>query len=303
MFEKILNLQLQLLILMLLGIVVKRKKIINDSQQKGLSELLLNVLLPATIIKSFIANESISNELIKNSIVMITICLIIQIVLIIILPKVLKSFGSEKARIMEYGLLVSNSSFIGIPIIEYLYDSQAVMYASIYLIPLRFTMWTIGLALFDKNINLKKGIGKTLSHPCIVAVMLGFILLLTNIKLPTAITGSIEMVAKSTNCISMITVGCALADIDYKNLFDFPTAIYTFLRLIILPLSVYFILSALGIDKLLISISVLLTAMPCASSCPVLAQKYDCDYKFAAKLVLITTILSVITIPCICLLL
>ena len=50
MFLKMMNLQIELLLLMLIGFVVKKMKVIDTSQQKGLSELLINVILPATII-------------------------------------------------------------------------------------------------------------------------------------------------------------------------------------------------------------------------------------------------------------
>ena len=302
MFEKMLTLQLELLLMMIVGFIVKKKKIISVQQQKGLSELLLNVILPATIIKSFITSSGLSTDLLANSISMMATCLIIQIVLIITLPILLRPF-KEKAKIMEYGLLVSNSSFIGLPVIEYLFDSQAVMYASIYLIPFRFIMWTVGLSLFTDELDLKSGLKKMLLHPCIISVVIGSLIMLLHIQLPQAITGTVEIISSASNCLSMITIGAVLADIKWNKLLDLSTIAFTIARLIILPLIVYYVLSLLKADSLLIDIAVLMSAMPCGSTCPVLAQKYDKDYEFAAKLVLITSILSTITIPCICLLL
>ena len=302
MFEKMLTLQVELLLLIIVGFIVKKKNVISVQQQKGLSELLINVILPATIIKSFINNSNMSKDLLPNGISMIVTCLIIQVVLVITLPIILKPF-KEKANIMEYGLLVSNSSFIGLPVVEYLFDSQAVMYASIYLIPFRFVMWTIGLTLFTDELDVKSGFRKVLLHPCIVSVVIGSLIMLLHIQLPLAITGAVGMISNASNCLSMVTVGSVLADISWNKLFDKSTIAFSITRLIILPLTVYYSLAMLKADNLLISIAVLMTAMPCGSTCPVLAQKYGKDYEFAAKLVLLTSLLSTITIPCICLLL
>lgn len=302
MFEKMVNLQIELLLLLFVGFIIKKKGVIDDQQQRGLSELLINVILPATIIKSFITDGKISGQVLTNCIIMCVICLAIETILILTLPKLLKPFGKDKVCVMEYGLLVPNSGFIGLPVIEYLYDSTALMYASIYLIPLNVTMWTFGLSLFTDTVDIKSGIKKVITHPCIVAIIFGFILMIFNIHLPSAISGTVEMISKASSCISMISVGTVLADIKWNKLFDLSTLTYTALRLIVLPLLVYAVLKVIGVNDLLISLSVLMTAMPCGSTCPVLAQKYNKDYKFAAKLVLLTSIFSAVTVPCLCLL-
>ena len=113
MFLKMMNLQIELLLLMLIGFVVKKMKVIDTSQQKGLSELLINVILPATIIKSFISQQNTSLDVLKNSIIMIALCLAIQIAIMLGAKLLPKFFDKDKAKIMEYGLLVSNSSFVG----------------------------------------------------------------------------------------------------------------------------------------------------------------------------------------------
>ena len=101
----------------------------------------------------------------------------------------------------------------------------------------------------------------------------------------------------------MIVIGAILSDIDFDHLLDKSIVVFTLLRLFILPITVFVILKLLNLDSLLIAIAVILTAMPCGSTCPILAQKYNCDYKFAAKLILVTSLLSVVSIPLICLLL
>lgn len=302
MFIKMANLQMQLLLLMLVGFVIKKKNIIDDRQISGLSELLINVILPSTIIKSFISNRDGSLDVFNDYLMVAFVCLLLELVLIIILPKMLKVFGEEKAKVMEYGLLVPNSGFIGLPVIEYMYESTMVMYASFYLIPLNITMWTVALSLYTKENSFKVGLKKVILHPCIMAIVIGLILMAFNIQLPSAITGAVEMIAKSSGCISMLAVGAIIADIKWNNIIDISTVSYSILRLIILPLIVYFTLLAFHVNEMVIISSTLMTAMPCGTMCPVLAKKYGSDYKFAGKLMLVSSIFSIVTVSCICLL-
>lgn len=303
MFLKMMNLQIELLLLMLIGFIVKRIKVIDTVQQRGLSELLINVILPATIIKSFISQQNTSLDVLKNSVIMIVVCLAIQLAIMLVSPLFQRFFDKDKAKIMEYGLLVSNSSFVGLPVIEYMFGLEAVMYASIYLIPMRFTMWTVGISLFSKDSDFKKNIKKVIFHPCIIAVLLGFVLMFLPFTLPATFTETVAIVSRSSTCLSMIVIGAILADINFDHLLDKEIIVFSALRLFILPISVYLILKLIKLDSLLIAISVILTAMPCGSTCPILAQKYNSDYKFAAKLILVSSLLSVVSIPLICLLL
>ena len=73
--------------------------------------------------------------------------------------------------------------------------------------------------------------------------------------------------------------------------------VYSFYRLLLIPLLVGILLWKLPLDELSIKVSVLLTAMPAASTTVMLAEKYGRDYKFASELIMTSTLLSLITIP------
>lgn len=300
LFFQMFGLQIELLLLMGVGYAVNKLKIIDKHQQKGLSELLINIILPANIIKSFISNK-FSYELLQNSILMLIICAVIQLFAIVVFPYLFKKFDKTKANVMEYGMLVSNSSFIGIPVVDYLFGSVAVVYTAIFQIPMRITMWTAGISLFTENYDKKEKIRLIFAHPCIIAVYIGLLLMLLQIELPTFISGTIGYLSNATTAISMIIIGSLLAEIKVNDFFDKGSMYFTFLRLIFFPLLVLVVLRLLNVDNMLVSISVLLTAMPCGSTCAILAQKYGYDDLYATKLIFVSSIISTITVPLICL--
>ena len=300
LFFQMFGLQIELLLLMGVGYAVNKLKIIDKHQQKGLSELLINIILPANIIKSFISNK-FSYELLQNSILMLIICAVIQLFTIVVFPYLFKKFDKTKANVMEYGMLVSNSSFIGIPVVDYLFGSVAVVYTAIFQIPMRITMWTAGISLFTENYDKKEKMRLIFAHPCIIAVYIGLFLMLLQIELPAFISGTIGYLSNATTAISMIIIGSLLAEIKVKDFLDKGSMYFTFLRLIFFPLLVLVVLRLLNVDNMLVSISVLLTAMPCGSTCAILAQKYGYDDLYATKLIFVSSIISTITVPLICL--
>ncbi|MCR3761173.1 AEC family transporter [Clostridium felsineum] len=308
LFLQMLNLQFAMFVLILIGIIAKKIKIVSASAQKSLSDLLIYFILPCNIIESF--QGKLTHNLMANSLISLVISLIIQ-VLSIVLGRVLFFRFSDKMKpVMKYGLICSNSSFIGLPVINNVYNSIGVLYASIFQIPIRITMWTSGLAEFtgrkvDENgtvqpIFTKKTIKNLMLHPCIVAVFLGLAIMVFNIPLPKFINKSIAFMSQCTIPISMIVIGCILAECKINQLFDKATFYFTFIRLLAFPLLIFFVLKLLKIDPLITGVATLLTGMPAGTTTAILADKYGCDAVFASTIIFTSTLFSIITIPILC---
>lgn len=293
-FLQMLTLQLSLFLLIIVGVFAKRNSIISETGKKNISNLLINIILPCNIINSFSGN--ISNEIIKNSVLAVIISFIIQLSSIIIGKPLFKKFKDNKKPVLNYGLICSNSSFIGLPVVASIFGNTGVLYASIFQIPIRITMWTSGLALFTTS-DKKKAYKDLLKHPCIIAVEIGFLIMVANISLPEFIGNTISTLSQCTVPISMLVVGCILAECNLLQIFDWSAIYFSFIRLIAFPALVFVILKILGVNDLIIGISILLTGMPAGSTTAILADKYGCDSGFASKVILVSTLLSIFTIP------
>ena len=197
---------------------------------------------------------------------------------------------------MTYGMICSNSSFIGIPVAEALYGSLGVMYTSIYQIPIRFTMWTAGLSLFTQ-VDKKDACRKLAKHPCIIAIFVGFFLMLLPVSLPSFLQNTIASVSRCTIPLSMFVIGAILADADIRTIFTKKTLYFTLLRLILFPLFIFLVLKPFHLDPLLVSICVIMSGMPAGSTTSVLADKYGCDPVFASQIIFVSTLFSIFTIP------
>ncbi|UZW13537.1 AEC family transporter [Clostridium pasteurianum] len=308
LFLQMLNLQLAMLILIIIGIISRKRKIININAQKCLSNLLIYLILPCNIIISF--QGKLTSGLIKNSLAAFCISLVIQIISIFLGKLLFRRFSDKMQPVMNYGLICSNSSFIGLPVINNIFNSTGVLYTSIFQIPIRITMWTSGLTQFtgrkvDENgkkqpVFTKQTIKSLIFHPCIIAVFLGLLIMAFSIKLPDSINRSITFMSQCTIPISMIVIGCILSECKVSQIFDKSTFYFTFIRLISFPLLVFVLLKLLKVDPLIIGVSTLLTGMPAGATTAILADKYGCDAAFASAVIFISTIFSIVTVPILC---
>ena len=176
-----------------------------------------------------------------------------------------------------------------------------MMYASIYVIPQRIFMWSVGLTYFTEAPDKKTLFKKVATHPCILSVCIGFFLMVTQIQLPEVLNVTIKNIAGANTFLAMALVGVILSRVKMKELVDRDTIYYAFIRLVFIPLLVYVGCKLAGLDDLVTGVSVVLAAMPAASTTAIIASKYKKDEKFATRCVVSSTLLSLVTVPVWCL--
>ncbi len=296
LFTQMVHLQLTLFLLIIIGLTLKKTGIITKEGQKCLSDITVNLILPCNIISSFMGEMNVSEQFIKNCSGAFLISLGIQMFSILFAKYCFLRCPKEKSRIFTYGMIVSNSSFIGIPIIHSLYGAVGVLYTSFFQIPVRLTMWSSGLALFT-HVDRKEAYKKLVKHPCIIAVFLGVLLMVSQVKFPAFLENTLEGISKCMVPVSMLAIGAMLAESDIRRMFTRDVLYYCALRLLAYPLLILGVLRLLGIDSVLCSTMVLLSAMPMASTTAILADKYDCSPELASQTIFVSTLLSIVTLP------
>jgi predicted permease len=192
---------------------------------------------------------------------------------------------------------------MGNPIAEGVYGAEGLMYASIFLVPQRIVMWSAGVSYFTESPDRKTVVKKVLTHPCIVAVYIGLFFMITQISMPAFLENTIRNVGGCTTTVSMILIGTILAEVKAGSIIDKGIMKYTLIRLFFIPFLVYICCRLFPVRPMISGVSVLLTGMPAGSTTAILAAKYDGDYIFATKCVVVTTLLSLVTIPLWCMVL
>jgi len=296
----ILQTQLIILILIVVGFCITKAGLFSAKTKADMTNVVLYIVLPCNIFSSF--HKGISSETIIQCAIVLLAAFGLQL-LYILLNKILYiKFTPERRIVVQYATIVNNASFIGLPVIGSVYGEIGMLYGSFVLIPIRIFMWTAGLSLYTKA-EKKQRIKVVATHPCIWAVILGFVYALVTFELPAFLSGAITAIGNCNLALSMIIIGSILSEADLKHLQDKDCFYYSFFRLIAIPAFVFGVLWLLRADPLTSGVIVLSSAMPAAATTAMLADKYGKDSAFASKLVFTSTILSMITLPIIAVLL
>lgn len=298
-FTELLNLEGLMFLCAVCGIVMKRRKILPDNAREVLTDLVMNLILPASIIHSF--EMEFNMTVLKKFAVILIIAAAAQVISMICANLFWNRQPKNLKAVFQYGTQVSNAGFLGLPVTEGVLGAEGLMYASVFLIPQRIVMWTAGIAYFTSSADWKGTFKKLAKNPCIIAVYIGFFLMLTQFQLPVMIENTLVKLAACTTPLTSILIGIMVADVDYRSLISPMMFVLVFVRQLLLPGLVFLGCALLHIDPLLTGVSVLLVGMPVGSTAPILAAKYGGDYEFAGKCVILSTVLSLFTIPLWCL--
>ena len=297
-FDSMFSMQGMLFTLMLLGWFLKRIGVITDSGKSMLMDLVIDVTLPCSIVKSF--QMEFSAEVVQSCLVIFIVAVVIQIGSFLLGFVLYPKADPRHKKVLQYATICSNAGFLGNPIAEGIFGSLGLLYASVYLIPQRTFMWSAGLTYFTTSPDKKTLAKKVLTHPCIIAVFIGFFLMFTQLQLPAFLNETIASIGNANTPISMMLIGTILAGVPFRSLAGKSVCYYSFVRLFLMPLLVWIGCRLFALDALVTGVSVVLAAMPAASVTAIMAAKYGADAESAPRCVVFSTLISMETIPLWC---
>lgn len=293
-FFKMVDVQTVLFIYMAVGFGCRKAGIFNDVARDKLTDFVVFVTLPCMIFESF--NMTFSLESLKQGALALLIAVGMSCVALLLGKVLYNRFPYEEKSILQYGTLVSNSGFAGLPVVSGAYGDEGLFLGSLFIIPTRILMWSAGISLFTRA-DAKQAVKKVLLNPGIIAVEVGLVRMLFQIPLPHFVDTAVDNLGGCTSPMAMALVGAILVDVPLKTVFDLKSFYLVAVRQFLLPGICLAALRLLHVDPLTIGVSVVITGMPIGSTTAILAQKYVADAKFASKCVFISTLTSLVTVP------
>lgn len=293
-FFKMVDVQTVLFIYMAVGFGCRKAGIFNDVARDKLTDFVVFVTLPCMIFESF--NMAFSLESLKQGALALLIAVGMSCVALLLGKVLYNRFPYEEKSILQYGTLVSNSGFAGLPVVSGAYGDEGLFLGSLFIIPTRILMWSAGISLFTRA-DAKQAVKKVLLNPGIIAVEVGLVRMLFQIPLPHFVDTAVDNLGGCTSPMAMALVGAILVDVPLKTVFDLKSIYLVAVRQFLLPGICLAALRLLHVDPLTIGVSVVITGMPIGSTTAILAQKYVADAKFASKCVFISTLTSLVTVP------
>lgn len=290
-----------LFLIIIVGLYARKRNVITADTTGKLSTLLLQITMPMLIFSSF--DFEVSEEMLRNALLVLVLSFLIHFFSMLIAKFLYVSYQASTRNILKFVTVFSNCAFMGFPVLYSVFGSKGVFYGALYGIPFNILALSYGVMIFTGK-NDKDTLKKIIIHPVNLSVVAGMVFFLLKIQLPKPVSEAVAMTGSMTSPLSMVIVGALLADVPIRGLLR-GSEIYigSAVRLIVIPLIVYGLLSLLPIPREVMQVCIILAAMPAAANATIFAEKFGGDAMLAARLTSISTIFSILTIPLILMLL
>ena len=296
-FQVIATTMCSLIIIVIAGFVSHKRGIINEEFERKLSGFVIKVTCPALLISSTMGDKMPDREHIPMLLLVSLLTYVILIPLAYVQP-VLMRVKRDLRGMYSFMLTYSNVGFIGYPVVASIFGSDAVFYACILNVFNTITVFIWGV-MFISGENLKDGFRfRLFVSPAMVATYISVIIVVLNLHTPKAIAMPLSILGNMTVPSSLIVIGAALAEIPTRKMVGTPHIfMMCFLKLLVLPLLVYYAMIMIGIDTRISSINMILIAMPVASFGTMFCMQMGKDETTMSQGTFWTTLLSVVSIP------
>lgn len=295
-----------LAIVVLIGAIAARFKVLTRDSKDMLSKVIFNISLPLMLFTNFLKIDA-TPKLIANSFVVLAVSgFVIMFLFMIgwITTRIFKIQGSE-AAVFRTHTMFGNTIFLGFPLVMALYGPEGLLYATMFQLVSNILMWTVGVVVLShgNGVSWKKSILRVL-NPNTLATLTGFLFFMLSIKLPEIIVKPFSELGAANTWLSMLYIGAMLVFSNVGDLLRKKSLyIISFNRLIFAPailVSIFYLagaLAGLAPDKLVSSVIILEASMPCMATVVIMAKEFGADDHLAVGNVFISTILSILTLP------
>ncbi|RHH10698.1 AEC family transporter [Coprobacillus sp. AM18-4LB-d2] len=289
---------LKLFLLLVLGFVLFKCHIFDEYTNKKISALIVNVASPMLIISSIAGVEG--ND--KSIVFLMIGAGILMYIGFIILGKIINRifpFPKKDWPVYECMVVFANTGFMGYPVLLDVFGQEAVFYASLIHMAFNFFVYTYAIMCLTKGDDSEFKLNfKQLLTPGIVLIFIGILIYLFDIQLPSVLMDTINSVGSLTAPLSMMMIGSSLAVYPIKDSFtDWRSYVFAFVRLLIVPFVTMIVCRLLHINPYYANITIITNAMPVGSMVLMLATQYNANVKIVTRNIVVSTLLSVITIP------
>ena len=290
----VLHQMLIMFLLMAVGYLVFRRGILDNHTTKQVSVLLNTVVVPCNILNSF--NRAYDGAL-AHSLALTFLAAIVIFLLSIALVNALYRPGKRK----NYGdcrlcALLSNNGFMALPLLSALFGDTGVFLGAAHIVVMTVILWVYGVRQVSPGRPFSAR--AIFLNPGVVAAALGLGLFLLPVSLPADLSGAIAHIANLNTPLAMLILGGYLAQVDLRACFsDARLWRISAVRLLVIPAMSIVVLLLLPLDPMAKLTVLVGSAAPSAVVAAMFAQMYDTDYLFSTRVVALTSLLSIVTLP------
>lgn len=288
----------QLFLMIFMGYLIVKTGLVRDDDSKVLSKIILYLIVPCVIINAF--QVDYTTDTVKGLLIAFAASVMTQVVLLIVISAAGKLLHLNEVEIAS--VYYSNSGNLIVPIVTFILGQEWVLYGCVFMSVQLVFLWTHCKKIISREASYD--LKKIILNINMISIFIGVILFFTGIRLPEIIRNTLASVGTMIGPASMIVTGMLFAGMNLKQIFANKRVYFiTFLRLIAVPLIALVLIklsnlasfSADGNKIMLIVFLAIIT--PSASTVTQMCQVYGNDSRYASAINVMTTLLSIITMP------
>ncbi len=281
-------------IILLIGFGCSMKGLITKEGNKQLSAVALHIVNPLLIFMSY--QSDYSSKLLRGLLWSFLLSGLSFAVTIGLSTLLIKKKRPEH-DLERFSAVYSNCGFIGIPLIRGIYGDEGVLYLTAYITLFNILIWTHGLMTMKGSKDMKSFLN-SLKAPSVVAVFIGLIFYLLQIRLPDFLHTSLQYVSDMNTPLAMLIAGSAAAQTNVvKALKNSGLYIVAALKLAVLPLAAMALLHFIPAPHMVQMVVLIASACPVATTGTMFAIQYDKNPERCSEFFAVTTLLSGLTLP------
>ena len=282
-------------ILVAIGFYLYKKKVVDNNVSQKLSVIVMDICNPALIMASILSgNITATHKDLINAMILGAAFYAFLVVLGFLLPLMM---GTKKDERRFYNLMTvyTNVGFIGIPVARAILPGNAILYVIVCNVMYCLLFYTHGIIILSngkEKMNIKK-----VASPGTIMAILSLVIFWFGLTPPPIISNSITFIGNATIFLSMTLLGASIARSKFSDgLKNIRVWIYIAVRMILLPIAMFFILKALKCDSVTILALCLMAAMPIGNLPLIQTEKTGEDTSLLSSAITITTIASIFII-------
>ncbi len=277
----------------LAGFVCRKLKVLSEEGTATVSNIVVKIILPFYLFSAILNSGSAVDP--KG--VLLTLCLsfgmflLSGLVALVIVPLLRPPAGDKGVYLFE--TMCGNVTYIGIPVCAAVLGGNAAFYGSLLNIPYNLLCFSLGIWLLAGKLPLKK-----ILNPAFLSGVAAALLYLLQVPVPSVVLDGCAFIGQATSPCAMLVIGSVLGSVPFREIFTEWRAIpYVLIRLVGLGALMALLLSFIDVDPVLKGVLILMASMPAATNSTMLCTIYGGNRALSAKLIFLSTALSIVTIP------
>ncbi len=285
-----------LYVMVICGYVCDKVGIFTEKTARKTVELLLYIIVPCTIINSFVQIE-MNEDTVRMFFISFAIATATHVIGIVLNAPFFRKRNDENNAIFKFASVYGNVGFMALPLAQAILGDEGVFYCASGVIIYNILNFTHGIIVMSKK-QEKLDLKKIVINPGVISVAIGLPVFLLEIQLPYVISEPIKMLSALNTPVAMLIFGTYLSHTDLKSMF-FEKKIYltAVFKLIFMPLTCLLAYRLCGISGTLLTAAIITASVPSGNNTFMFASKYDRDVTMASKTVALVSFLSILTMP------